>query len=296
MLTINQPVGLQKVNVKRAPSYSCPVLHQRPTPLHSSGPFAGRRGVSAPIPAAPGAPQGPGSRRFFPVLTSLSPCGAGSGRRWRARGGPGGADSAPWRTQRGSKVWAGAAGGGSGIGSGVPSQMENGQKGKETVYGRAPNFRTRPLAEPAQPLRAGGRRRGARGRRRRRWGGQTAGPGRGVGPVAPGGGSVPAESRGLRAPAEQSRAAPYSRCRRRRRAGTGERRAAPRPAGSMSGGRSGRAAVKMEAPFYPEEGLELLPDFVPLPGFAAAAGPGAEAAAAAGPKLLLGAGKKRQTF
>ncbi|XP_042722050.1 transcription factor jun-D-like [Lagopus leucura] len=59
----------------------------------------------------------------------------------------------------------------------------------------------------------------------------------------------------------------------------------------MSGGRSGRAAVKMEAPFYPEEGLELLPDFVPLPGFAAAAGPGAEAAA--GPKLLLGAGKKR---
>lgn len=114
-----------------------------------------------------------------------------------------------------------------------------------------------------------------------------------MGPVAPGGGSVPAESRGLRAPAEQSRAAPYSRCRRRRRAGTGERRAAPRPAGSMSGGRSGRAAVKMEAPFYPEEGLELLPDFVPLPGFAAAAGPGAEAAAAAGPKLLLGAGKKR---
>ncbi|TRZ13660.1 hypothetical protein HGM15179_013432 [Zosterops borbonicus] len=37
----------------------------------------------------------------------------------------------------------------------------------------------------------------------------------------------------------------------------------------MSGGRSGRSAVKMEAPFYPEEGLELLPDFVPLPeGFA----------------------------
>uniref|UniRef100_A0A8V0YFC9 Transcription factor JunB n=1 Tax=Gallus gallus TaxID=9031 RepID=A0A8V0YFC9_CHICK len=66
-----------------------------------------------------------------------------------------------------------------------------------------------PSPSPAQPLRAGGRRRGARGRRRRRWGGQTAGPGRGVGPVAPGGGSVPAESRGLRAPAEQSRAAPY---------------------------------------------------------------------------------------
>ncbi|XP_075787438.1 transcription factor JunD-like [Pelodiscus sinensis] len=56
----------------------------------------------------------------------------------------------------------------------------------------------------------------------------------------------------------------------------------------MSGGRSGRAAVKMEAPFYPEEGLELLPDFVPLPGFG---GPGQEAA---GHKLLLGAGKKRE--
>ncbi|XP_074875759.1 transcription factor Jun-like [Buteo buteo] len=61
----------------------------------------------------------------------------------------------------------------------------------------------------------------------------------------------------------------------------------------MSGGRSGRSAVKMEAPFYPEEGLELLPDFVPLPGFGTAGGPGADAAAAAGQKLLLGAGKKR---
>ncbi|XP_027564281.1 transcription factor jun-D-like [Neopelma chrysocephalum] len=60
----------------------------------------------------------------------------------------------------------------------------------------------------------------------------------------------------------------------------------------MSGGRSGRSAVKMEAPFYPEEGLELLPDFVPLPGFGTAGGPGADAAAA-GQKLLLGAGKKR---
>ncbi|XP_066037680.1 transcription factor JunD-like [Chamaea fasciata] len=59
----------------------------------------------------------------------------------------------------------------------------------------------------------------------------------------------------------------------------------------MSGGRSGRSAVKMEAPFYPEEGLELLPDFVPLPGFGTAGGPGADAAA--GQKLLLGAGKKR---
>ncbi|XP_053788501.1 transcription factor JunD-like [Vidua chalybeata] len=59
----------------------------------------------------------------------------------------------------------------------------------------------------------------------------------------------------------------------------------------MSGGRSGRSAVKMEAPFYPEEGLELLPDFVPLPGFSTAGGPGADAAA--GQKLLLGAGKKR---
>ncbi|KAM6391984.1 transcription factor JunD-like [Rhynochetos jubatus] len=62
----------------------------------------------------------------------------------------------------------------------------------------------------------------------------------------------------------------------------------------MSGGRSGRSAVKMEAAFYPEEGLELLPDFVPLPGFATAGGPGADAAAAAaGQKLLLSAGKKR---
>ncbi|XP_065517904.1 transcription factor JunD-like [Lathamus discolor] len=59
----------------------------------------------------------------------------------------------------------------------------------------------------------------------------------------------------------------------------------------MSGGRSGRSAVKMEAPFYPEEGLELLPDFVPLPGFGTAGGPAADAAA--GQKLLLGAGKKR---
>ncbi|XP_074850683.1 transcription factor Jun-like [Carettochelys insculpta] len=57
----------------------------------------------------------------------------------------------------------------------------------------------------------------------------------------------------------------------------------------MSGGRSGRAAVKMEAPFYPDEGLELLPDFVPLPSFGS--GPGAEAA---GHKLLLGVGKKRE--
>ncbi|XP_062455722.1 transcription factor JunD-like [Rhea pennata] len=48
----------------------------------------------------------------------------------------------------------------------------------------------------------------------------------------------------------------------------------------------------MEAPFYAEEGLELLPDFVPLPGFGTAGGPGAEAAAA-GQKLLLGAAKKR---
>ncbi|XP_065717098.1 transcription factor Jun-like [Patagioenas fasciata] len=60
----------------------------------------------------------------------------------------------------------------------------------------------------------------------------------------------------------------------------------------MSGGRSGRSAVKMEAPFYPEEGLELLPDFVPLPAFGTAGGPGADASAA-GQKLLLGAGKKR---
>ncbi|XP_030326315.1 transcription factor jun-D-like [Strigops habroptila] len=59
----------------------------------------------------------------------------------------------------------------------------------------------------------------------------------------------------------------------------------------MSGGRSGRSAVKMEAPFYPEEGLELLPDFVPLASFGTAGGPAADAAA--GQKLLLGAGKKR---
>ncbi|XP_037758213.1 transcription factor jun-D [Chelonia mydas] len=54
----------------------------------------------------------------------------------------------------------------------------------------------------------------------------------------------------------------------------------------MSGG---RAAVKMEAPFYPEEGLELLPDFVP--GFGNGLGAGVETA---GHKLLLGAGKKRE--
>uniref|UniRef100_A0A8C8RQG5 Transcription factor JunB n=1 Tax=Pelusios castaneus TaxID=367368 RepID=A0A8C8RQG5_9SAUR len=47
----------------------------------------------------------------------------------------------------------------------------------------------------------------------------------------------------------------------------------------------------MEAPFYPEEGLELLPDFVPLPGFGNGPGAGVEAA---GHKLLLGAGKKRE--
>ncbi|KAM8792833.1 transcription factor JunD-like [Eudromia elegans] len=60
----------------------------------------------------------------------------------------------------------------------------------------------------------------------------------------------------------------------------------------MSGGRSGRAAVKMEAPFYGDEGMELLPDFAPLPPFGGA-GTEAAAAAAAGQKLLLGAGKKR---
>ncbi|XP_074668527.1 transcription factor JunD-like [Strix aluco] len=80
----------------------------------------------------------------------------------------------------------------------------------------------------------------------------------------------------------------------------GPARSAPEPpppageGGNMSGGRSGRSAVKMEAPFYPEEGLELLPDFVPLPGFGTAGGPAADAAAAAtGQKLLLAAGKKR---
>ncbi|KAM6329264.1 LOW QUALITY PROTEIN: uncharacterized protein FN964_016287 [Alca torda] len=140
-----------------------------------------------------------------------------------------------------------------------------------------------------KPFRAspagGGRSRGDRRGRLR--GGQSAGPGRGVGPAAPGGASVPAASRGRPAP------------RSRRPARPAPRRAAPEPpppageGGSMSGGRSGRSAVKMEAPFYPEEGLELLPDFVPLPGFGTAGGPAADAATAAGQKLLLGAGKKR---
>ncbi|KAM7077851.1 transcription factor Jun-like [Ciconia maguari] len=57
----------------------------------------------------------------------------------------------------------------------------------------------------------------------------------------------------------------------------------------MSGGRNGRAAVKMEAPFYREEGLELLSDLVPLVGFSTAGGLGA----ATEQKLLLGATKKR---
>ncbi|KAF7240047.1 Transcription factor AP-1 [Varanus komodoensis] len=72
---------------------------------------------------------------------------------------------------------------------------------------------------------------------------------------------------------------------------------------SSSGGRtSARVAVKMEvAPFYGEEGLELLPDFVQLPGFGG--GPGAGGPAVLEPaeesgadpqhKLLL-AGKKQQ--
>ncbi|KAM9586903.1 uncharacterized protein ACIBXB_006609 [Morphnus guianensis] len=139
--------------------------------------------------------------------------------------------------------------------------------------------------KPFRASPAGGGRSGAGGDRRRR-GGRAAGPGRGVWPAAPGGGSVPAARRGR--PARGAGAQP------------GPLRAAPElppPAGeggSMSGGRSGRSAVKMEAPFYPEEGLELLPDFVPLPGFGTAGGPGADAAAAAaGQKLLLGAGKKR---
>ncbi|CAI5796716.1 transcription factor jun-D-like [Podarcis lilfordi] len=69
------------------------------------------------------------------------------------------------------------------------------------------------------------------------------------------------------------------------------------------GGRSGaRVAVKMEvAPFYGEDGLELLPDFVQLPGFAGGPGaagpaglePAEESAADQQHKLLL-AGKKQQ--
>ncbi|XP_060092355.1 transcription factor Jun-like [Heteronotia binoei] len=66
------------------------------------------------------------------------------------------------------------------------------------------------------------------------------------------------------------------------------------------GGRTGaRVAVKMEvAPFYAEEGLELLPDFVQLPGFGGGPGVGgptvleaAEESGADQHKLLL-AGKK----
>ncbi|KAJ7335307.1 hypothetical protein JRQ81_013248 [Phrynocephalus forsythii] len=63
------------------------------------------------------------------------------------------------------------------------------------------------------------------------------------------------------------------------------------------GGRpSARVAVKMEvAPFYGEDGLELLPDFVQLPGFGAGAGAGLEPPEDSGAdprhKLLL-AGKK----
>ncbi|KAL8202936.1 UNVERIFIED_CONTAM: hypothetical protein K2H54_031437 [Gekko kuhli] len=65
---------------------------------------------------------------------------------------------------------------------------------------------------------------------------------------------------------------------------------------SSGGGRTGaRVAVKMEvAPFYAEEGLELLPDFVQLPGFGGGGPPGLEAAEDSGAdqhKLLL-AGKK----
>ncbi|XP_076217592.1 transcription factor Jun-like [Aptenodytes patagonicus] len=56
----------------------------------------------------------------------------------------------------------------------------------------------------------------------------------------------------------------------------------------MSGGRNGRTAVKMEAPFYREEGLELLSDLVPLVGFSTAGGLGA-----ATEQKLLGAAKKR---
>ncbi|XP_054843594.1 transcription factor Jun-like [Eublepharis macularius] len=62
------------------------------------------------------------------------------------------------------------------------------------------------------------------------------------------------------------------------------------------GGRTGaRVAVKMEvAPFYAEEGLELLPDFVQLPGFGAGGPSGLEPADESGAdqhKLLL-PGKK----
>ncbi|XP_061489901.1 transcription factor Jun-like [Rhineura floridana] len=72
---------------------------------------------------------------------------------------------------------------------------------------------------------------------------------------------------------------------------------------SSGGGRTGaRVAVKMEvAPFYGEEGLELLPDFVQLPGFGGGPGaggpsglePAEESGADQQHKLLL-AGKKQQ--
>ncbi|XP_015279209.1 PREDICTED: transcription factor jun-D-like [Gekko japonicus] len=69
---------------------------------------------------------------------------------------------------------------------------------------------------------------------------------------------------------------------------------------SSGGGRTGaRVAVKMEvAPFYAEEGLELLPDFVQLPGFGGGPGAGGATGLAAAedsgadPHKLLLAGKK----
>uniref|UniRef100_A0ACB8ESW9 Uncharacterized protein n=1 Tax=Sphaerodactylus townsendi TaxID=933632 RepID=A0ACB8ESW9_9SAUR len=68
------------------------------------------------------------------------------------------------------------------------------------------------------------------------------------------------------------------------------------PSMSNGGRRPGtRVAVKMEvAPFYAEEGLELLPDFVQLPGFGAGGPPGLQVAEDSGVeqhKMLL-VGKK----
>ncbi|XP_053910762.1 transcription factor JunD-like [Cuculus canorus] len=127
--------------------------------------------------------------------------------------------------------------------------------------GRCRAFPRPPRQEPFRARPAGG-------------GGQARGHRWEAGPAAPGGGSVPAARRGAAA-----------------QPGAARLGAAGRRGGRMSSGRSGRSAVKMEAPFYPEEGLELLPDFAPLPGFGAAGGPAPEAAP--GQKLLLGAAKKR---
>lgn len=59
--------------------------------------------------------------------------------------------------------------------------MENGQKGKETVYGRAPNFRTRPLAEPRAAPQSRGPAAGSSGEAAAALGRADGGPGAGRG-------------------------------------------------------------------------------------------------------------------